>query len=243
MADLDIVIPVYNEGDNIIPVLESFRTQVKTSFRILICYDRDNDTTLTALATYSAPFEIIRVKNKGTGPHGAVVSGFEASRARAILVTPADDTFNAPIVDRMVDACRRGSDIVCASRFMAGGVITGYPFPKNFFVKAAAFTLYHVARLPTKDPTNGFRLFSRRVLDSIPIESNLGFTYSLELLVKCHRLGWDVTEVPAAWHERTHGESRFRVFAWLSAYLRWYFYAFITTYFRPDPSTVRLKKS
>ena len=67
-----------------------------------------------------------------------------------------------------------------------------------------------------------------------------GFCYSLELLVKCHRLGWRIGEVPARWFQRAHGASRFQVIRWLPHYLRWYAYAFATTYLgRPAESVSR----
>ena len=78
-VQIDIVIPVYNEGEGIIDVMESLRRWVETPFRVLICYDREEDNTLEALSTYSQrDFEIVRVKNRGRGVHSAVVSGFEA---------------------------------------------------------------------------------------------------------------------------------------------------------------------
>ena len=49
----------------------------------------------------------------------------------------------------------------------------------------------------------------------------MGFAYSIELLVKAHRLGWPIAEVPFLWHERKAGQSRFRTLRWLPAYLRW----------------------
>ena len=79
----------------------------------------------------------------------------------------------------------------------------------------------YVARVPTHDATNGLRLFSRRVVQQIPVESEAGFTYSIELLVKVHRLGWPIAETPFLWRERTAGQSRFRVLKWLPGYLRW----------------------
>jgi hypothetical protein len=79
------------------------------------------------------------------------------------------------------------------------------------------------------------------VLDGIPIESDSGFCYSIELLVKAHRLGWPIGEVPARWFERQHGASRFKILSWLPAYLRWYGYAFATTFLRRRPETVELK--
>ena len=69
-------------------------------------------------------------------------------------------------------------EIVAASRFMPGGCMVGCPWLKATLVRCAAFTLYHLAGLPTHDPSNGFRLFSRRVLDRFAIESTAGFVYS-----------------------------------------------------------------
>jgi dolichol-phosphate mannosyltransferase len=242
MADLDIIIPVYNEGENIVPVLEGLRRTVRTPFHIWICYDRDDDNTLVALSQYQGtPFPITLVKNRGVGAHGAVLTGFASSRAPAVLVFPADDTDNGPILDRMYALIRSGCDIAAASRFMPGGSMNGCPWIKALLVRAAAFTLHHFARIPTHDPTNGFRMFSRRILDQIEIESSQGFTYSLELLVKAHRLRWKIGQVPAVWNERSHGSSRFRVFRWAGPYLTWYAYAFRTTWLGRKPDTVRLR--
>jgi len=72
----------------------------------------------------------------------------------------------------------------------------------------------------------------------VPLESTEGFTYSIELLVKCHRLGWRIGEVPVEWHERKTGLSRFRVIGWLPAYFRWFKYAFETTYLKRGPEAV-----
>ncbi|MBD3296685.1 MAG: glycosyltransferase [Candidatus Omnitrophica bacterium] len=230
-TDLDIVIPVYNEGENIINVLAALKKEVKTPFRVLICYDSPEDTTLRSLDKMPDPgFEILRVQNRGKGAHGAVITGFQDSSAPAVLVFPADDTFNAEMIDSMFEKFTGGADIVAASRFMPGGCMEGAPFMKDLLVRVSAFTLYHLARVPCHDSSNGFRLFSRRVIEEIPIESSEGFVYSIELLVKCHRLKWNISEVPAKWIERTSGESRFRLGKWLPSYLKWFFYAFTTTY-------------
>lgn len=241
---LDIVIPVFNEGRNICAVVRSLVDHVRTPFRILICYDRDDDDTLPALrgdGTVGAT--IVLVKNRRRGAHGAVLTGFEAGDGEVVLVFPADDTYNAPIVDRMVDRWGEGCEIVAASRFIKGGAMVGAPWLKAVLIRLSAFTLHRWARVPTHDPSNGFRMFSRRVLDRIPIESTEGFTYSIELLVKCHRLGWTVGEVPAQWFERTQGTSRFRVLQWLPSYLIWWRYAFATTWLGRGPETVPMRVS
>jgi glycosyltransferase involved in cell wall biosynthesis len=239
---LDIVIPVYNEGGNIVATLRAITREVKTPCRVLICYDREDDDTLPALTQNRSALGALAiefVRNRGRGAHGAVLSGFAASDAPFVLVYPADDDYNAAILDLMVAEADKGCDVVCASRFMAGGSMVGCPWLKAVLVRGANFSLYHLTRLPTHDASNGFRLFSRRVTTEIPIESETGFCYSIELLVKCHRLGWRIGEVPARWFERKHGASRFQVLKWLPAYLRWYAYAFATRYLRRPPATVR----
>ncbi len=241
---LDIVIPVYNEGANILRTLQSIARAVTTPKRVLICYDREDDDTLPAIRDNRAALGDLAVdfvRNRGRGAQGAVLSGFAAGRTPYVVMVPADDDYNAAVIDAMVARADGGCDIVCASRFMPGGSMVGCPWLKALLVRVGNFTLYHVARLPTRDATNGFRLFSRRTIDEIPVESDRGFCYSIELLVKCHRLGWRIDEVPANWIERAHGSSRFQVLRWLPAYLRWYAFAFATTYLGRAARTVRLK--
>ena len=230
---IDIVIPVYNEGDNIIAVLETFKSNIKTPFRVIICYDHEEDSTLKALSSYPGrnSINIMTVKKSGKGAHGAVLTGFSSSTAEAVIPFPADDTHNAEIIDEMYKKFTEGCALVSASRFIPGGCMIGAPFLKGLFVSVSSFTLCHLARVPAHDASNGFRLFSKRLIETIKIESEHGFVYSIELLVKCHRMGWKIGEVPAKWYERVSGKSRFKLLKWLPSYLKWYFYAYSTTYF------------
>ena len=245
-AELDIVIPAFNEGRNIVRTLSALASSLQTSARVLICYDHADDDTLPAVrdnaqAYAGLPVELVR--NPGGGAHAAVMEGFAKSSAPYVMMYPADDDYNAQKLDAMVAWARAGCDIVCASRFMRGGTMVGCPPLKAALVRAGNFTLRHLARLPTTDASNGFRLFSRRAIERIQIESREGFCYSIELLVKAHRLGWKVADVPVDWFERQHGQSRFQVLKWLPAYLRWYLYAFATTLLRRGPATVALRHS
>ena len=242
---LDIVIPVWNEGSAFVDVLDALRSSVHIAcFRVLVCYDSPDDTTLECIKQYPASaMHIQLVLNRGKGVHSAILTGFDVSTAPAVLVYPGDDTFNAGIIDSMYAKFQAGCDLVAASRFIPGGCMKDCPWLKALLVRTSAFALHHFARIPTHDPTNGFRLFARRVLERIPVESQAGFTYSIELLVKTHRLRWKICEVPAQWFERKHGTSRFRVLRWLPAYLRWFLYAFETTYLRRGPRTVGVRAS
>ncbi len=242
MYKLDIVIPVYNEGENILETLRGLKKNVHTPFRVLICYDFDEDNTLPVIKNVNnLGMEIVFVKNPGKGVHRAIVAGFDASTASAILMFPADEAYNTGIIDAMYREFEGGSDVVVASRFMKGGSMDGGPVIKSAIVRIASFILRYIVRVPASDVSYGFRLFSKRILDRVEIESTEGFTYAIELLVKCHRLGWKVSEVPAKWLRREKGTSRFNFKKWLPHYAKWFFYALETTYLRKGPNTVKLK--
>jgi dolichol-phosphate mannosyltransferase len=238
----DIVIPVFNEGPNIREVLESLKA-IDLPVRLLICYDFEEDNTLAALRDYDPhPMQLQLVRNRGRGALGAVLTGFEHSDAPCVVTFPADDDYNGPRIQALIQKFLEGNDIVAASRFMPGGRMDGCPLLKAVLVRSAALFMYYLARVPTRDASNGLRLFSRRVLREIPIESEVGFAYSIELLVKAHRMGWPIAETPFLWRERKAGQSRFRTLRWLPQYLRWLFYALGTTYLRLGPKTVRLRR-
>jgi glycosyltransferase involved in cell wall biosynthesis len=240
--EVDIVIPVYNEGKNIGLVLDSFKAGIRFKYRVLICYDNDDDDTLGALKDYLLEgFQLECVKNQGTGVLGAVVTGFSKATAPAVIVFPADDVINAPRLNELHEKFKESCDIVVASRFMKGGNMVGCPLVKEILVRAAGFLLHRIALVPTHDPTNGLRLFSRRLIRSIHIESRVGFAFSIEYLVKAHRLGLKIEEVPFSWIERQAGKSRFRTLRWIPQYSRWLFYAFATTWLFRGPKTVQWK--
>jgi len=239
---LDIVVPVFNEGVNILRVLTSLEQFVQSSFRVLICYDDDDDDTIPAVASRrSSASRVSLIKNQGKGVLDAVKTGLAATTASAVLIIPADDDYNAGRIEAMMTKLHEGCDVVCASRFMPGGQVSDFPWLKAVLVRSSSFMLHHFGRLPTRDATNGLRLFSRRVVKRIPIHSTHGHAYSIELLVKAHRLGWRIAEVPAEWSNRNGQGSRFRVFRWMPSYLRWFCYVFATTYLRRGPATVRLR--
>src|SRR4051812_43542331 len=103
-SQLDIVIPVYNEGENIVAVLHGLAQNVTTPARVLICYPRPDDATLPGVrakpdALGGLPVEFVR--NPSRGAHAAIMAGFAASTAPLVVVYPADDDFNPGILDRM----------------------------------------------------------------------------------------------------------------------------------------------
>jgi dolichol-phosphate mannosyltransferase len=230
---LEIIIPIFNEGKQVINLLKLFDEKIKTKFRILLCYDSEKDDIFdykNNLNNFS--FEIKLVKNPGQGPCSAIKEGFRFGKSDCVIVYPADDFININILDKMYSEFLNGNEIVVASRFMKGGSMKNCPLLKSILVRSASLSLYLFSSIPVRDASNGFRLFSRKLLNEIKIESNFGFSYSLELLVKCKRLKYKITEIPAIWEERKIGISRFKVFKWLPHYFKWYLYGLATTWLK-----------
>ena len=239
---LEIIIPIYNEGEKVIKLLNQFQILIKTKFKVLLCYDLNDDNIFNyekELKKFN--FEIILVKNSSTGPCAAIKEGLFYGNSDCVIVYPADDLLNINIIDQMYISFKNNNDIVVASRFIKGGSMKGCPLIKSILVRLASSTLYLLSSIPVRDASNGFRLFSRRLLNIVKIESNIGFAYSLELLAKCNRLKLRIAEIPAQWEERVEGSSRFKILKWLPTYLRWYFYGLETTWLKKGPKDVKKK--
>ena len=230
---LEIIIPVYNEGEKILRLLNELNNYVKTNFKVLICYDFESDDLFNFKNEFKKlNFQINFIKNPSRGPLSAIKQGFLEGNSDAVIVYPADDFLNYKLLDLMYKKFLDGNDIVVASRFMKGGSMKNCPLLKSILVRTASFTLYFLSSIPVKGASNGFRLFSRKLLNEVQIESKVGFAYSLELLVKCHRLKKKISEIPALWEERSEGESRFRLLKWIPQYLKWYLYGLGTTWLK-----------
>ncbi len=225
-----IVLPVFNEADNIGPFCKKVKDELPPGYELLICYDRDSDTTLPALEAMPAsdkPPGVRLVKNDlGPGVRYAIEAGMRAAAAPVVLVMMADLSDDFRRVERMIALVEDGADVVCASRYSPGGEQIGGPFVKKTLSRLAGKSLHYAAGLPTQDPTNSFKAYSKAYLDRATIESTAGFSLGIELTVKAHFTGGRVTEVPASWYDRTAGESRFQLTKWLPQYLRWYGWAF-----------------
>jgi len=225
------VVPVYNEGENIEGVLRRFMGAVNTRpLEILVVYDFDADTTVPVVQRLQPEIPEVRlVRNTlGRGVLNAMRAGFAAAAGNHVLVMMADGSDEPHDVDAMVDKARGGADVVAAARYVRGGGQLGGPLLKRLMSRTAGLSLHWVGGVPTHDPTNNFKLYSRRLLDAVQIESSAGFELALELTVKAYALGLRIAEVPTIWRDRTAGESRFRLTKWLPHYRRWYRYGMRT---------------
>lgn len=229
-TELSVVMPVYNEGANIERVLRDLLASVDPSVEVMVVYDFDEDDTVPVAASLAREFPNIRLhKNTvGRGVLNAIKSGFAGATTPFVLVMMADGSDEASAVEPMLKLATGGADVVAGSRYMRGGGQVGGPRLKRFLSRMAGLSLHWIAGLPIHDATSNFRLYSRRLLTAVTIESTAGFELGLELTVKAQRLGFRLAEVPTTWRDRTAGESRFRLWSWMPHYLRWYRYGLST---------------
>jgi dolichol-phosphate mannosyltransferase len=222
--ELSVVVPVYNEGEAVEPVLRALTAGVKAPHEILVVYDFDGDTTVPVISRLAAELPAIRGHRNdiGRGVLNAMRSGIAAARGEYILVSMADGSDEPHLVDPMMALARDGADLVSASRYMRGGRQIGGPPLKRLLSRAAGLTLHWFGGVATHDPTNNFKLYARRFLDTVTIESTAGFELALELTVKATIAGRRVEEVPTTWRDRTAGQSNFKLRKWLPHYLHWY---------------------
>lgn len=222
---LSVVVPVYNEGENVAPTLRGVVEETHTRpLEVLVVHDFDEDTTVPVVRRLQSELPQLRLHRNtlGRGVLNAMKSGLRAARAPYVLITMGDGSDDPADIDPMYRLARAGADVVAGSRYVRGGRQVGGPLLKRTMSRAAGLSLHWIGGVPIHDATSNFRLYSKRLLNQVTIESKGGFELGLELTVKAYRLGLPVAEVPTTWRDRTAGQSRFQLWRWLPRYLHWY---------------------
>jgi len=222
---LSLIIPVYNEKDNIVPLLNNIRDSIKIPISVEIIYDQEDDNTLPVLKPKinDFDFKINLIKNKyGIGALNAIKTGFHTFNADACVVIMADGSDDLNSINGMYGLFCQGFHIVCGSRYMKNGKQIGGPIFKKFLSRLAGKSLFYFTSLPTSDVTNSFKLYSKDAIRSINFESTGGFEIGMEIVVKSYIKGLAISEVPTTWKDRYAGTSNFKLFDWIPFYFKWY---------------------
>ena len=233
MMKLDIIIPVYNEDENIVRILKALEDEVVCNFRVLICYDNDSDKTLKYFKNRNViNKEILLIRNPKQGPNSAIIEGINSSKAEIILIYMADDFNNIKLINNMINLIERGNELIIPSRFIAGGKMLGANKIKKMITIVGSYLIYYFARIPFKDCTNAFKMFSANLKDKIKLDSTTGFTFSMELTTKSYLLNLKIIEIPSVWIENKNRKSNFKIFKWLPYYIYWLIYSMIKNLFK-----------
>jgi len=225
---VSIVIPAFNESENIVDSLRRIHDSVRMPHEVLVVVDSDTDSTIAVVEAMELPVAQTRVlvQDYGRGPANAIRYGIDNAVAPSVVVTMADGSDDVRIVDDLVRLIERGCAIAAASRYMPGGQQIGGPRLKKFMSQTAGMTLHTFAGVGTRDATNSFKAYSTNFVRSVAIDSRDGFEIGIELVAKARRLRLPIAELPTIWLDRDAGVSRFQMRKWLPRYLQWYWFAY-----------------
>jgi dolichol-phosphate mannosyltransferase len=223
-----VVVPAYNEGEHILPVLDRIFEAVRLPCEVLVVVDAPDDTTVAVVDEYALKEPRLRclVNTYGRGPANAIRFGIGAAAAPVVVVTMADGCDDPRQIDDLARLVDRGVAVAVASRYMPGGQQVGGPVLKGLLSKTAGRSLRLLAHMGTRDATNSFKAYSTEFVRSVGIDSRDGFEIGIELTAKARRMRMPVAEIPTIWLDRQAGVSNFRVAKWIPGYLRWYRFAF-----------------
>ncbi|SHF59354.1 Glycosyltransferase involved in cell wall bisynthesis [Jatrophihabitans endophyticus] len=225
---VSVVIPAYDEGKSIVPVLDRFFEAIESECEVVVVVDFAEDSTYPVLLDYAASEPRLRplISDYGRGPAHAIRYGFDHAAADVVVVTMADGSDDPRQVDELARLVERGVVIAAASRYAPGGQQVGGPWTKRTLSRLAGRSLQAFVNVGTHDATNSFKAYDRNFVREVGISSRHGFEIGLELTAKAKRLRLPVAEIPTIWLERSVGISNFKVGAWVPKYLRWYRFAY-----------------
>lgn len=220
---IQIIVPVYNEGENI---LNFYSEIISANFKfdlLKFVYDYDGDTTLPYLKQLAEKdSRIVPDKNCfGKGVINALKWGFAHVTNGPVIVIMGDCSDKLDIVPDMVKLWESGAVLVSPSRYMKGGKQFGGGLVKSNMSRVACLSL-RLLGFPTADATNNFKLYDGAWLLKQKIESQGGFEVGLELTYKAFEQEKKIVELPTEWRDRTFGKSNFKLLAWTPKYLYWY---------------------
>jgi dolichol-phosphate mannosyltransferase len=235
-ADLSVIIPTYNEYENILQLVEIIKDKLPDGLftEIIIVDDNSPDGTGKLIANYienaltkvcsgiqqahenSSNFAIntresivrlVRRENK-SGLISAILQGIKSSTGKYILVMDADFSHPPETVPLLINELLRDpNSIVVASRYIRGGSIRGWPYKRLLLSRLAAKIAIHGLKLcNVRDPISGFFAFPRHIIENIRFDT-YGYKLLLEILVKAQ--GVRVKEIPYTFIDRKSGESKF----------------------------------
>lgn len=221
---ISVVIPCYNEEENVKDVYSNISAQLKKlgeKYEIIFVDDGSWDSTrkIVERIRKSDRNVVVAAHTKNMGLGKALETGFKKSSGNVIVTTDADSTHDPALIPRMVEMVNRGYDVVVGSRYVKGGKMLNVP-PYRVAISMLAGTAIHVilGMWSVKDMTSGYRAYSRKV-KKVSVQS-AGFQSELEILYKMNRLGARIAEIPIVLEMRKKGNSKFRLFKTAKQYIK-----------------------
>lgn len=228
--DLSIVIPCYNEADNVPKIRQEFFPVVAElakshSAEVIFVDDGSSDGTWQALETafghnylpgVAVRFERHEV-NRGLG--AAIRTGLAAARGDIVVTTDSDGTYKFNTIPALLACLTPGVDIVTASPYHPAGRVAGVPAYRLILSQGSSMLYRLLVNWRVYTYTALFRAYRRKVTESVPFESD-GFLAGTEILVNGMLMGYRVAEYPAVLYSRAHGVSKAKIVRTIKAHLK-----------------------
>jgi len=216
MQDTLVIIPTYNEKENIENIIRVTFSQ-KKSFDILVVDDNSPDGTskIVKLLQKEYPKSLfLEIRENKTGLGAAYIHGFKWAIEKEydyIIEMDADFSHNPKDLIRLYEACiKNGADVSIGSRYSKGVNVVNWPMNRVLLSYFASKYVHFVTRLPLHDSTAGFVCYNRKVLEKIKLDKIkfVGYAFQIEMKYKAWKHGFNIQEVSVIFTDRTLGESK-----------------------------------
>ncbi len=216
MVEKIVVIPTYNERENISNILHAI-FNLGEGFHVLVIDDGSPDGTAAIVKSLQPKFPgqlFIEERRGKLGLGTAYIYGFKwamANHYRFIFEMDADFSHNPADLSRLYHACRYdGADVAIGSRYVKGGGVVNWPANRIALSKGASLYTRMITWMPVKDPTAGFVCYRTEVLEAINLDEIhfTGYAFQIEMKFAAWKLKFRIREVPIIFQDRKYGVSK-----------------------------------
>ncbi len=226
MSDSLVIIPTYNEKENIEKIIRKVFSLGHT-FHLLIIDDGSPDGTASIVKQLQAEFStqlFIEERSGKLGLGTAYIHGFKWALERHyqfIFEMDADFSHNPRDLTKLLGACLNGADVAIGSRYVKGVNVVNWPMGRVLMSYFASIYVRFITRIDIQDATAGFKCYRRIVLETIPMHKIkfVGYAFQIEMKFTAIKFGFKVVEVPIIFTDRTEGTSKMSTKIFREAFL------------------------
>lgn len=226
MSDSLVIIPTYNEKENIEKIIRKVFS-LAYPFQLLIIDDGSPDGTADIVKHLQTEFpgQLHLEQRKGKlGLGTAYIHGFKWALARNyefVFEMDADFSHNPEDLIKLLNACKNGADLAIGSRYVKGVNVVNWPMGRVLMSYFASMYVRLVTRIDIQDATAGFKCYRRKVLETIPMDKIkfVGYAFQIEMKFTAIKYGFNVVEVPIIFTDRTEGTSKMSTSIFREAFL------------------------
>lgn len=210
-----IIIPTYNEAENVLAIIDKVLS-IDESYHVLIIDDGSPDGTADLVkkdqsARNNRLHLLERSGKLGLGT--AYIMGFKWALERDyghVLEMDADFSHNPDDIPRLIEACEKGADMSVGSRYIKGGGVVNWPNNRIFISRGASIYVQLITWMPVHDATAGFVCYTRKVLESLDLDRIrfIGYAFQIEMKFATWKSGFRIKEVPIIFKDREAGTSK-----------------------------------